>query len=768
MDLETLLHKLAGEAESEGLVHLERLPARVKVEVAPDPPLPEPLARRLVAMGIDALWTHQAEALQSVRRGRHTIVATGTASGKSLCFNLPVIEQILTTPRARALYLYPTKALAQDQLRALRAFALPKVTAATYDGDTPMDERASVRRFARIALSNPDMLHYGILPQHPRWADFLAHLAFVVVDEAHVLRGVFGSHVGCILRRLRRVASHYGAEPIFILASATIGNPGELAERLVGAPFTEVTSDGAPRADKLFAFWNPPFKDEAAGTRGSSNWEAARLVAALVEERIRTIAFARSRKAAELVARHARQLVTSTELSRRIRPYRAGYLAEERREIERQLFSGELLAVAATPALELGVDVGGLRAVVMNGFPGTVAAVWQQAGRAGRSGDESVAILVGRDDPLDQYYLSHPEVLLAKPFEAAAIDTTNPRILEPHLGCAAHELALEPDRVEATFGPGAAVLAEAMVGKGDLGAGQRRKGRPPRLHWRRREPPGKDLDLRSIGGEPYALVEASTGALMGTVDTARALQQIHPGAIYLHQGENFEVISLDLDSRVALLETAEDIYYTQSQERSDIRVLDVQNEKLVGETAFYVGKVAVAEQVVGYLRRSIATGEILGVVDLELPEQNLETMAFWYTVEDEIASRAQIGPQELPGALHAAEHAGIGILPLFAMVDRSDIGGVSTPLAPDTGLPTVFIYDGYPGGVGIAERGFSRAAEHLSATLEAVRGCRCEAGCPSCVQSPKCGNGNEPLDKAAAVRLMAAILGAQNPRGHQG
>ncbi|MGH2708881.1 MAG: DEAD/DEAH box helicase, partial [Actinomycetota bacterium] len=404
----------------------------------PDPPLPEPLARRLAAMGINALWAHQAEALQSVRRGRHTIVATGTASGKSLCFNLPVIERILTAPRARALYLYPTKALAQDQLRALRAFALPGVTAATYDGDTPMDERASVRRFARIALSNPDMLHYGILPQHSRWADFLAHLAFVVVDEAHVLRGVFGSHVGCILRRLRRVASHYGAEPVFILASATIGNPGELAERLVGAPFTEVTNDGAPRADKLFAFWNPPFKDEAAGTRGSSNWEAARLVAALVEERIRTIAFARSRRAAELVARHARQLVTSTELSRRIRPYRAGYLAEARREIERQLFSGELLAVAATPALELGVDVGGLRAVVMSGFPGTVAAVWQQAGRASRSGDESVAVLVGRDDPLDQYYLSHPEVLLTKPFEAALIDASNPRILEPHLGCAAH------------------------------------------------------------------------------------------------------------------------------------------------------------------------------------------------------------------------------------------------------------------------------------------------------------------------------------------
>jgi DEAD/DEAH box helicase domain-containing protein len=524
VDLETLLLKLAGEAESEGLVHLERLPAREAAGVAPDPPLPEPLARRLAAMGIHSLWTHQAEALENVRRGRHTIVATGTASGKSLCFNLPVIERLLTDPRARALYLYPTKALAQDQLRALRAFALPRMTAATYDGDTPMDERASVRRFARIALSNPDMLHYGILPQHPRWADFLAHLAFVVVDEAHVLRGVFGSHVGCILRRLRRVASHYGADPTFILASATIGNPGELAGRLVGAPVTEVTADGAPRASKLFAFWNPPWRDEAAGARGSSNWETAKLVAAAVEQGIRTLAFSKSRKAAELVARHARQLVASDELSRRIRPYRAGYLAEERREIEHQLFSGDLLAVAATPALELGVDVGGLRAVVMNGFPGTVAQVWQQAGRAGRSGsgDESLAVLVGRDDPLDQYYLSHPEVLLSRPFEAAAIDTTNPRILEPHLGCAAHELPLEPDRVDETFGPGAAALAEAMVEAGDLRLGQRRKGMAPRLHWKRREPPGRDLDLRLIGGEPYALVEAGTGALMGTVDAARA------------------------------------------------------------------------------------------------------------------------------------------------------------------------------------------------------------------------------------------------------
>ncbi|HEU5001428.1 MAG TPA: DEAD/DEAH box helicase [Actinomycetota bacterium] len=768
MDLESLLTSLSPdghppadpeEAPDEGLVRLVRLPARAGTAVAPDPPLPRLLAARLQALGITGLWTHQAEALAAVRAGHNVIVSTGTASGKSLCFNLPVLERLLAERRARALYLYPTKALAQDQLRALRALAVPPVTAATYDGDTPGDERAMVRRYARIVLTNPDMAHFGLLASHARWADLFGGLAFVVVDEAHTLRGVFGSHVGCILRRLRRVARHYGADPTFILASATIGNPGDLAERLIGAPFDAVQHDAGPKGSRLFAFWNPPLKDEASGRRASSNWETARLMAAFVEDGVRTLAFAKSRKGAELVAKHARSIIEAPETARRVRAYRAGYLAAERREIEQQLFSGELLGVAATTALELGVDVGGLDAVVMNGFPGTVAQVWQQAGRAGRSGGESVAVLVGHEDPLDQYYLSHPDVLLTKPHEAALVDVTNPRILEPHLGCAAHELPLAEGEAEATFGEGAAPVVGAMVAAGDLAVRTPKAGGRTRLHWRRREAPGGALDLRSLGGEAYRIVDAGTGALLGTVDAARAFGQVHPGATYLHQGESYVVAGLDLAERVALVEAGTPDYFTQARDTSDLRVIGVTASARLGAVDCFLGKVEVGRQVVAYARRSIDTGELLDVTPLELPPEVLATVAMWYTVPPAIVARAGIDAPDLPGALHAAEHAGIGVLPLFAMADRWDIGGVSTALSADTGLPTVFIYDGYPGGMGIAERGFARAEEHLAATLEAVRGCRCERGCPACVQSPKCGNGNDPLDKAAAIRLMATILG---------
>jgi DEAD/DEAH box helicase domain-containing protein len=759
VDLESLLIAASAELESGGLCKLVRLPARPGASVQPDPPLPEPLASRLVAMGVGGLWTHQAEALAAARDGRHVVVSTGTASGKSFCFNLPVLETLLADRKARALYLYPTKALAQDQLRAIRAFAIPQVSAATYDGDTPSAERPLVRRYARIVLSNPDMVHYGMLDAHARWTELFGHLAYVVVDEAHTLRGVFGSHVGCILRRLRRVARHYGSDPRFILTSATIGNPDDLAERLVGVPFTAVSADGSPRGDRLFAFWNPPFRDETSGSRASSNWESARLLATFADEGIRSIAFTKSRKAAELVAKHARTIAGAPGTSDRIRAYRAGYLASERREIEQALFSGELLGVAATTALELGVDVGGLDAVVMNGFPGTVAQVWQQAGRAGRSGQESAAVLVGHEDPLDQYYLSHPDVLLSKPFEAALVDVTNPRILEPHLGCAAHELPMAPSEVTETFGDGAAPVADAMIERGDLAQRKARATGQPRLHWRRREPPGRDLDLRSLGGEAYQIVDAATGALLGTVDGSRAFGQVHPGAVYLHQGESFVVAELDVAGRVALVEPGSPAFYTQARQTSDIRVVASIGERRLGAVACYLGRVDVTQRVVAYARRSIANGELLDVVPLELPEQTLATVAFWYTVPEDIVRAARICPADLPGSLHAAEHAGIGVLPLFAMADRWDIGGVSTALSMDTGLPTVFIYDGYPGGIGIAERGFARCEDHLAATLDVVANCPCESGCPSCVQSPKCGNGNDPLDKVGAARLMRTILG---------
>lgn len=756
-DLEPLLTEAASDLESGGLLRLVRLPAREGELFEVDPPFKYQIRSRLKAMGASGLWSHQVEAIEHIRAARNTIISTGTASGKSLAFNLPVIEAILEDPSTRALYLYPTKALAQDQLRAIRAFGFPRVTAATYDGDTPADERTSVRKFARVVLSNPDMLHFGILPQHSRWAEFFRGLKFVVVDEAHVLRGIFGSHVGCILRRLLRIARHYRSDPVFVLASATIANPSHLAERLVGLPFVEVTKDGAPRGEKLMAFWNPPFIDEQAGTRGSANWEAARLLSRFVSAEVRTLAFAKSRKSAELVAKYGRQLA-GAEFQDRIRPYRAGYLASHRREIERGLFGGELLGVAATTALELGIDVGGLDAVIMNGFPGTVAAMWQQSGRAGRSGEQSVAVLIGQDDPLDQYYISHPDVLLSRPFEEALVDTTNPNILEPHLGSAAYELPLEVDSVEGLFGQGANEVAERMIDEQKLHA-RKVKG-VARLHWKRREPPGRDLDIRSLGGGTYSIVERDTGALLGTVDAARAFHQVHAGAIYLHQGDNYLVEQLDLVEQVALVTPSSVDYYTQARETSDIRILDVIAKKKLNTINFYVGKVDVTEHVVAYVKRSIASGETLEIVDLALPPQSLVTVAVWYEVESEVIGRARISESQLPGSLHAAEHAAIGILPMFAMADRWDIGGVSTALHQQTMMPTVFIYDGYPGGVGIAQRGYDQAEEHLRATLEAISQCPCESGCPACVQSPKCGNGNEPLDKHGAIRLLRELLSA--------
>lgn len=753
-----LLSIISSEVETEGLRSVIEIPAKPGTAVAPDPPLPQALAARLEAKGISGLWTHQAEALSAARRGENITVSTGTASGKSMCFNLPVIERILSEKKATALYLYPTKALAQDQLRSLRGFGITEISAATYDGDTPADERASVRQYANIVLTNPDMLHFGILPAHERWSKYLSNLAFVVVDEAHVLRGIFGSHVGCILRRLRRLARHWGAHPIFILTSATIPNPGELAHRLVGLNFTEVVSDGAPRGPRTFAFWNPPFLDESKGTRSSANWESARLMASFANLEIKTLAFARSRKSAELIAKYAKAMVPEPGQKDRITAYRAGYLPGERRAIEQRLFSGDLLGVAATSALELGIDVGGLDAVVLNGFPGTVAQVWQQAGRAGRANEPSVAVLVGRDDPLDQYYVTHPEILMSKPFETALVDVTNPNILEPHLACAAYELALEEAEVGEIFGTDAEPIAQAMVADGQLALKKSRGSLLPRYHWRGQSAPGSELDIRSMGGATYSVVEEDTGVLLGTVDGSKAFSQIYPGAIYLHQGENWEVSTLDLRTHVALVGKAKGNYYTHSRELSDIRVIETRESKAVGRVQMYLGRVEVKRRVVAYARRDISSGETVAIVELDLPEVVLDTMAFWYTVEPSVVKAARISVQELPGSLHAAEHAGIGLLPLFAMADRWDIGGVSTPLSTDTMLPTVFIYDGYPGGAGIAARGFAQAHEHLAATLETISACRCEQGCPSCIQSPKCGNGNEPLDKAAALRLLATIL----------
>jgi DEAD/DEAH box helicase domain-containing protein len=751
VDARAFVQRLAAREGGEAsLAHVEVVAAREPI-LEPLPGLPEPLRFRLASLGVEGLYPHQARALEVLERGDNVIVATGTASGKTLVYNLAFARAALEDEKRTALYLFPTKALARDQLRQVRDLKLPQVRAAVYDGDTPQAERPLIRRNANLVMTNPDMLHASILPGHPRWADFLLRLSLVVLDEAHVARGVFGSHVAMILRRLRRLVAHYGGQPQFVLSSATVGNPGELARRLVGLPFTEVTEDRSPRGEKLFVLWNPPLVDEELGLRRSAIAETSWLLRQLVESEARVIAFCRSRRAAELVAEFARRELPAG-LRRRVKAYRAGYLPEERRELERALGDGELLAVAATTALELGIDVGSLDAALLAGYPGTRASMWQQAGRAGRRSGPSLAVLVAQDDPLDQYLVHHPVDLFSKPPEAAVVDPTNPYVVEPHLACAAREQPVADDELE-VLGESARRSAEEMVARGEL---TRRRGM---LHHHGRQSPHRLVDIRSASGSLFAIVDRDTGALLGTVDEARAYWHVHPGAVYLHQGEQYEVAELDLVGRVALVGRSDADYYTQTRDVTDIEVLDVLEEGAVGEVPALFGDVRVARQVIGFQRKLASTQEVIDEVPLDLPVQNLTTRALWWLLPPPLVHRARITQAMLPGTAHAAEHAAIGLLPLVATCDRWDVGGVSTPHHPQTGGATIFIYDGYPGGAGIAERGHQAGRRLLEATFDTVRQCPCARGCPSCVQSPKCGNGNEPLDKQGAVALLATMLG---------
>ena len=736
----------------DSLVHVRDLAARANaVEPFPED-LPGLLVERLALQSVTGLYRHQRDALDAIRSGRDVVIATGTASGKTLVYNLAFASEVMRDPKRTALYLFPTKALARDQLRAVRELRLPQVKAAVYDGDTPGAERPLIRKSANLVMSNPDMLHASLLPDHPRWADFFLRLSLVVVDEAHVARGVFGSHIAMVLRRLRRLIAHYGGDPTFVLASATIGNPAELAERLVGVPFDAVTEDGSPAGEKVFALWNPPIIDEESGARRSALTEASGIMARLAEQGVKSIGFARSRRAAELLAEFARRELPGG-LKDKVKSYRAGYLAEDRRELERMLANDELLAVASTSALELGIDIGSLDAAILVGYPGTRASMWQQAGRAGRRTEGSLAILVAQDDPLDQYLVTHPQDLFDKPPEAAVIDPSNPFILEPHLACAAREYPLTDDEL-ATFWPGSAAAVERLEARGELVRRRRL------LHHKGKDSPHRSVDIRSASGHQFAIVIEETGELLGTADESRAFYHVHPGAVYLHQGEQFEVTELDLVQRVALVTRVDPDFYTQSRDTTDIDVVAAEEQTETGDRVptFY-GTVRVTNQVVGFVRKMVATGEILEHVPLALPPQTLETKAVWWAIPQRVIERAAVKPSQLPGAAHAAEHAAIGLLPLVATCDRWDVGGVSTAYHPDTRSCAIFIYDGYAGGAGIAERGYRSTVRLLEATLETVRNCACTHGCPSCVQSPKCGNGNEPLDKAGSVALLSAMLG---------
>ncbi|CDR08711.1 DEAD/DEAH box helicase domain protein [Streptomyces iranensis] len=724
------------------------------------------------AVGIERPWAHQARTAEHALRGESVVVATGTASGKSLAYLAPVLSALLDGSEepsgrgATALYLSPTKALAADQRRALAPLTAPLGTgirAAVYDGDTPVEEREWVRQYANYVLTNPDMLHRGILPGHPRWSSFLRALRYVVIDECHTYRGVFGSHVAQVLRRLRRVCARYGSSPVFLLASATASDPAVAACRLTGVPVAEITEDGSPRGEVVFTLWEPPLTElhgeQGAPVRRTATAESADLLTDLAVQGVRTVTFVRSRRGAELIALIAQERLAEVDrsLPDRIAAYRGGYLPEERRALEKALHSGELLGLAATTALELGMDIAGLDAVVVAGYPGTRASLWQQAGRAGRTGEGALAILVARDDPLDTYLVHHPDALFRQPVESTVLDPDNPYVLAPHLCAAAAELPLTEPDLE-LFGPATEELMPQLEQRKLL------RRRAKAWHWTRRERAADLTDIRGAGGSPVQVVEAATGRLLGTVDAAAAHTTVHEGAVHLHQGRSYLVEQLDLDDSVALVEEATPPYSTTARDTTAISILETTTEIPWGDARLCFGSVEVTNQVVSFLRRKLITGEVLGESKLDLPPRTLRTRAVWWTVTDDQLEEARVHPQALGGALHAAEHASIGILPLFATCDRWDIGGVSIPLHPDTLLPTVFVYDGHPGGAGFAERAFHTAARWLAATREAIAVCECEAGCPSCIQSPKCGNGNDPLDKKAAIRLLTTLLaGAPEP-----
>jgi DEAD/DEAH box helicase domain-containing protein len=856
---------LAGGRRADRLTHVRHLPAREGVPVDWPDWADADLVAGYRSLGVERPWRHQAAAADAAWSGRHTVLSTSTGSGKSLAFWLPSLSAVRAQAAARTLdpgrietvarrgsvlYLCPTKALAADQLhaldRVLTAARVRDIRVSTCDGDTAQEERRWVQEYADVVLTNPDFLHFALLPQHRRWARLLGSLRYVVLDECHAFRGVFGAHVAAVLRRLRRLAATYGADPVFLLASATTAEPAASAARLIGVAPDEVVSvadDASPAGRKTVALWQPaevppaegpwtgllpeddpwalpldeppvdvdrtlpegatadatdaaptpgtpadgsdvpvrtaapaPGPDagsigptrEGSGPRGtgedlvaddpdrprrSATAEVADLLADLTAAGARTLAFTRSRRAAESVATVTREHLREVdpELASAVAAYRGGYLPEERRALEEAIRTSRLRALATTNALELGVDISGLDAVVIAGWPGTRVSLWQQAGRAGRAGAEGLVVLVAREDPLDTFLVHHPEAALDAPVEATVFDPGNPYVLAPHLCAAAAETPIRAEELD-LFGPGTRELLDVLVDRGAL------RRRPSGWYWTHAEQAARLTDLRGTGGDPVRVVEGVTGRLLGTVDAAAADSTVHDGAVYVHQGATYVVDELRLEDGVALVDRRDVDYGTWARWVTSTEIRSTTAERRWGPVTWGFGAVDVTTQVLSFQRKRIPTMEVLGSELLDLPARTLPTTAVWWTAPAEVLKRAGITVETAPGALHAAEHASIGLLPLLATCDRWDLGGVSTALHVDTEQATVFVHDAYPGGAGFAERGFALGATWLRATREAIATCPCRSGCPACVQSPKCGNGNNPLEKAAAVRLLDAVL----------
>ncbi|UCH34050.1 MAG: DEAD/DEAH box helicase [Armatimonadota bacterium] len=753
------------------IAHVERLPAREAQFAELSPPLPPEVRQALADQGIDRLYIHQVAAIERLRAGDNIVVVTSTASGKTLCYNLPVLERLLDDPEAKAFYLFPTKALAQDQLRGLRRFgeSAPRIkdvlACGTYDGDTPATTRRRLRNDANIILTNPDMLHQGVLPYHSRWARFFSDLRYVVVDEIHSYRGIFGSHVANVLRRLRRICDHYGARPQFICCSATIANPVELAERLIGLPVVAVDRDGSPRGPKTFLLWNPPHIDLARMERRSSHEEAKELLVALMRKHVQTIAFTKTRVAAELLFRYTQESLErrSPKLAHALRPYRAGYLPEERREIERQLFSGELMGVTSTNALELGIDVGSLDASIIVGYPGTIASTWQQAGRAGRGAEEALAVLVAYNDPIDQYLMRHPQYFFGRSPENAVVDPENAYVLASHLRCAAFELPLKVDD-ERYFGELTSSIAHILQ---DVGHVQRIDGD---WYWASTDYPAAQVNLRTSSDDTFTIMDASDkNRVIGVVDAISAPELVYPGGIYLHQGDTYFVRDLDLEARAAYVEPQVVDYYTQAILDAHIRAGEAEQQRDWRGWRICHGPATVTWATTAFKKIKFYSLDSIGYGKLDLPPQHLDTVSTWLIPDAATIAEVRGHGRKFVEGLVGIRNVLVHVLPLFAMCDRTDLGGLVD--SSNTGTPTIFLYDRYPGGLGFAEKGFAMVEEMMRACLALIRECECEQGCPSCVGLPVTQppqhwdpdtSGGYPMpDKEAALVILHRLLGEE-------
>ncbi len=730
------------------LVHHEFILSRKAVYGNVQPPLTPPLKSALAKLNITRLYSHQAESLTSLRKGENVVVATPTASGKSLIYNLALVELLSQEAAGHGLYLFPLKALAQDQYQAFVALnqELPRelqLEAAVYDGDTPSSQRRRIKEnLPNLLISNPDMLHLGFLPFHQQWESFFRNLRLVVIDEIHTYRGIFGSHVVQVLRRLQRVCRLYGSQPRYILLSATIENARDFASRLTGLEFRAVEQNGAPQAGRHFFFVNPDI---------SATTVAARLFVKALQSNLKTIAFTQARKLTEII--HMNVAEATPALASKVSSYRAGFLAEERRDIEQGLASGSVAGVISTSALEMGIDIGGLDACILVGYPGTIINTWQRSGRVGRGRSDSLVILIAQPDALDQYFMRHPADFFQRPFEAAVVDPDNPEVLDAHLPCAAAEIPLNGS--DDLYSNGGLLASRAPVLEA---SGALLRSAEGNVWYAAKQRPQRLVDIRSVG-EGYVILDKSSEKAVGKNDGVRVFKECHKGAIYLHRGQQHLVTHLDLKRKNVFVKPTKVRYYTRALSEKETEILAVELSRPVANFIVRLGRVRVTEQVVGYEKRNLYSGELLDSLSLELPSQSFETIGFWLEIEDILQEMVRQRALHFMGGIHALEHALISMFPLFALCDRNDIGGIAVPRHLQLQKSAVFIYDGYPGGVGLAARGFDMIEELLKKTVELIAACPCDLGCPSCIHSPKCGGGNKPLDKAAALFLAKGLLG---------